>query len=804
MPRAVRTALIAAGALVGLVVIVFAAALLLIPRDWIEKQARAQAEKIPGMTVTWARLTPGFRWFAVGIRVEGLAIRAPKTGDPTLNARLRDVFVELRLLPLLTRRVEIGTARVDGGGIAMFDRGVPPPEAAGAAGAAPQGLSLVLPRVTVDHLDFRTRDLLGSGFDLRDVGGEARIGGTLDRLGSVSVTIGADSLYWKPSSRDSLVPIPSPFRASVALAPRDAGKRLAVTQGKATLGPFDSEITGDVLLPGPPASPSLALHIVGSPQMVRSSDPSIRPVASRSPATWSASASWDIQMSGPLATPVTSGRLILKPLTVTAQSNAFTIDQASASFTSRPDRSFTARVEGVGSGITFTAEAQGSSTPGGGTAGRFFFRAPAERLNGILPNAPTWTSGSIEGNGTFTFTPPKPPDVRWQITGDGMSGTVPGVARPVRKLGFQLSGDAASAALKRCDIVVGSTSASITGQVKQGKPLGSGTFQVKLDQFVAEEWKAGDAEPSPTAMAGGAGAGAGGPIPLQSFRGDVSIGELRSGGLVVRNVVVPVDFTNGNLSADPIRGSVGTGTLKGALDVADLFRHPEFVLHLDLNKAPVEDVISGVLPLKIPVTGLVNGLVDLKGPGLPGPEVVDSLRGNLAGTIENGAIRSNPVVRSIRDALGSDAAPEISFRTLTHSIRIQGGRMLLDAVKGDLGKDAFELGGSMGLDQSLDMSLLLKLGPERVKNAGAISKIAGYVQDAQGRVPVEIRITGTALSPKVTVAPGKLVSSAGRALGQELIQGLTTKARPESAAADTTKRKAIEKGREAIERLLGK
>lgn len=805
MPRGARIALIALGGFVGLVALVFAAAFLLMPRDWIEREARAQAAQIPGMAVTWTRLTPGFRWLAVGVRVEGLAIRAPKTGDPTLNARIQDVFVEFRLLPLLSRRVEIATARVKGGGIAMVDRGVtPPPPPPGAPGAG--GMALALPRVTVEDLDLRTRDALGSGFDLRRLHGETRIEGTLQKPVAVSATFGVDSLFWKPSARDSLVPVPSPLEAAVTLAARDGGKRLAVTRGSATLGPLVSAIAGDVLLPDPPASPTLALRITGAPQTIRSSDAAIHALASRSPAIWSATASWDVQVTGPAATPVSSGRIVLRPLAVTAQSNTFTLDQASASFTSRPDRTFTARVEGAGSGITLTAEMHGSSAPGGTTSGQFFFRAPAQRLNGILPNTPTWNSGLLEGNGTFSVKPPDPPVVTWKVTGSDMSGTVPGVARPVRKLEFEAQGDAGSVALQRCDILVGSTDASITGKIQQGKPLGTGSFQAKLDRFVAEEWDTGAPAAGGGARAGLTG-GAPPPIPLRSFDGNLTIGEVRSHGLSIHDVIVPIRFQNGALSAAPFRGTVGTGSMAGSLDVADLFTSPEFALHLDLKKAPVEDVIGGLLPLKLPVTGLVNGIVDLKGPGLPGPDVVDSLRGNLSGTIEQGAIRSNPVIRSIRDALGAQTSQEISFRTLTQSIRIAGGKMILDTVKGDLGKDDFEMTGSMGLDQSLDLHLLLGLGPERVKDAGAISKVAGYVQDAQGRVPVQVRITGTALAPKVTIEPGKLLQAAGGALKQELVKGLTERARPESGAAapiDTTKAKAIQKGREALKRLLGK
>ena len=62
-------------------------------------------------------------------------------------------------------------------------------------------------------------------------------------------------------------------------------------------------------------------------------------------------------------------------------------------------------------------------------------------------------------------------------------------------------------------------------------------------------------------------------------------------------------------------------------------------------------------------------------------------------------------------------------------LRIEGGRLLLDKVKGDLGADKFEMTGALGMDKSLNLGLLLRLAPERVRavEIGRGSRLGGCV-----------------------------------------------------------------------------
>ena len=121
-PKPLRIALFAAGGFVALCVLVVGLAWALMPRDWIQQEARRQAARMSNARVAWARITPEFRDWSLGVTVEKLDLRMPETGPPRLQARLPEAFIRFRLLPLLFRRVEVSGARVKGGGIVFTDQ----------------------------------------------------------------------------------------------------------------------------------------------------------------------------------------------------------------------------------------------------------------------------------------------------------------------------------------------------------------------------------------------------------------------------------------------------------------------------------------------------------------------------------------------------------------------------------------------------------------------------------------------------------------------------------------------------------
>lgn len=830
MPRFLRVALSVLGIAVAVLALLVVAAWFLMPKDWIDQEARRQAGHVAGATIRWDRLEPGLEWLSMGVRIQGLYVRMPAEGmgEPQVEARIRDIFVSFKILPLLSRRIEILAARVSGAGIALTERpapadsgraAVPPPK------APPAAMALFLPRLDLDHIDIRTRDLMGSGIDIRRLSGRADLAGTVDHPQAARVTARAESLFWKPSAHDRSLLLPSPFKLNAAATVDGSGMQLVVDRGSVELGPLESTLSGEIrFLPAAATAggggavagggaaapgPELALEVKGAPQAIRSTDPAFRPLASAWPVSWSTTASWLIRITGPASAPVQMGTVTLKPISVTSGANTFSLAQAVATWTTKPDQTFTSHVEAADQGLEVAVSVGGSMIPGGSTSGSVNVRALASRLNGLIPQGPTWREGTLACRAVFTSQPPALPSVGWTATGEGLAGEVPGLMKPIRAMTFDVRGDEHVVSVRSFVATIGSTTASLTGTILPGKPLGTGAFRASLDRLVAEEWVPPPPPKGKTPAPASAPPAAPPPIPLRAFDGMITIGELQSGKTTVRDVVVPVKYADGTLTASPITGRIGTGTIGGDLTLRDLISKPSYALSMNVKRAPVEDLVGGLIPFQVPVSGFASGMIDLTGPGMPGQEVGDSLRGSLTGTVEDGKIMETPTITGLRNALGlgssGSTAGDLAFKTITQSLRIDRGRLLLDKVKGDVGKDLFELGGSMGLDQSLDLDMLLRLAPERIKGSTALGEFARYARDKDGRLPINVKVTGTAMAPRISVKGGKTLDTAVSNLGKEIARSLTEQGRHDSTRTDSTAAvDPLQKGREALKRLLGK
>ncbi len=794
MSRALRILLVAAAAVAGGIVLVFAVAWFLMPRDWVDQQARRQASQMKGASVRWTRLTPAIQWPSIGVRMEGLTVRVPDVGPPRTELRANEIFFRMKLLPLLSRRVEISSANVNGAWATLTEQ---PPEAASAPGSppAPQ-FQIQVPQVDFHGLNIRTRDTLGSGTELKGLSGSVVFQGTLDAPASIRVSARADSLFWKASAAAANMPLPSPLTADALLLAKGRPGVLEVTHGLLRMGPLESVIGGAVTFPrtgatGKDAAIAVDLELAGKSQKVNSGDEAFRGLAAASPAKWSGTASWNVHVGGRGPEVVTRGVLHLAGFSVRAQDNFFLIDRIQIGWNTLADRTFIANGSGGGSGIGINLGAKGLLTPGGETTGWILVRGPAARLNGLVPNAPKWTSGSLECRASFELRPPAKPDIKWTIRGSGLNGTVQGLAHPVRELQFDVEGNEATADIRSFRTGVGSSTVSLTGTLVRGKPLSTGTFHLTVDRLIAEEWAPPVGGKAPQKIVAPAPAAL--PLPIGAFTGAVEIGEVRSGAMRATNITTPVRFDGKNLVADPIKGSIGTGTFEGVFNVLSPFTKPSYTLHMDVKRAPVEQVAAGTMPFASAVTGFLTGALDLSGQGFPSAAPNETLKGLLKGTLDDGKLKLTPTVIAVARALGISTGSEVPLTQETHTVRIQGDKMLIDQARGDLGQDKAEMNGSVGIDHTLDLNVLLRLAPARVRGNSSLARFAQYARDAEGRLPVGLKITGLDRAPRITVNTEQLLQAAAKQLtsdvGKQILSGLVKGLahRPDSLrSADST------------------
>ena len=770
MSRPLRVLVIAALSLAAVVVVVFAVAWFMVPRDWIDREARRQVSQMKGAAVRWTRLTPAIQWLSIGVKIEGLTVRIPGGGPPKTDLHANEIFVRMKLLPLLSRRVEVSSAKLDGVWVTLTDQ---PPEAPGPPGSppAPQFLILV-PRIEFHNLNVRARDTLGGGTELKGLSGSLEFQGTLDTPSSIRVSAKADSLFWKASAAAANTPLPSPLALDAALESKGDKGVLEVTRGSLELGPLHSIVAGKVTFPNREAGggPTVDLALTGDPQKIDSGDRAFQGIAAATPAKWEGTAAWEIHASGRAPDILTNGTMKLGGLSVRAKESSFLIENVKAEWNTRADHTFTASGNGSGPGVSLSFLAKGLLTPGGATTGGLDVHASAARLNGLVPNSPTWRAGDVELRVSFELRPPAKPVIRWSVRGTGIDGTMQGLARPVRGLQFDVEGNEASAEIRSFRAGVGSSTLSLTGTVAQGKPLSTGTFQIAIDRLIAEEWappaggKAPEkvAAPPPTSL----------PVPIGAFTGQVGIAEARSGNMVMTKISAPVRYDGKDLVVSPIRGMIGTGSFEGTLNIASPFEKPSYTFHMDVKRTPVEQVASGTMPFSSAVTGYLSGVIDLSGQGFPSAKPNDTLRGLLKGTLEDGHLKVSPTVIAIARSLGISQASDVPVSRETHTIRILGNKMVIDKASGDLGEDKAEVTGSVGLDRMLDLNVLLRLAPNRVKGSSFLSKLAQYARDPEGRLPVTLKIEGPDHAPKIQVNTQALLETATKELGKNVTRSL--------------------------------
>ncbi|HXL15537.1 MAG TPA: AsmA-like C-terminal region-containing protein [Methylomirabilota bacterium] len=777
MSRPLRIAFVAALGAAAAAALVFAAAWFLMPRDWIDSEARRQAAQMKGATVRWTRLTPAIQWFSIGVRIEGLTARVPDVGPSKTDLRANEIFVRLKLLPLLSRRVEVSSAKLDGAWVTLTEQ-PPEPEKPSGAPREPQ-FQIQVPRIDFHNLNVRTRDTLGSGTEVKGLSGSVAFQGTLETPTSIRAYAKADSLFWKASAAAANMPLPSPFTLDASLEAKGRPGVLQFSHGVAAIGPLQSAISGAVTFPRPGATGkdaaiAVEIGVDAKPQKVDSGDEAFRGIAAASSAKWSGTASWHFSADGRLPDIATRGTLLLSGLSVHAQDNSFVLDQIRIIWNTMANRTFVAKGSGGGSGIGLNLEAKGLLAPGGATTGWVLVRAPATRLNGIVPNAPKWTSGNVEARATFELRPPAKPDIRWTIRGSGMDGTMQGLAHPVRGLQFDVAGDDVSAEVRSLRAGVGSSTLNLSGTLARGKPLSTGTFHITVDRLIAEEWAPPSGGKAPQKVVAPPPAAL--PVPIGAFTGNVEIGEVRSGGMRATNISTPVRFDGKDLVASPIKGSIGTGSFEGAFNVQTPFTKPSYALHLDVKRAPVEQIAAGTIPFSSAVSGFLSGALDLSGQGFPSAAPNETLKGLLKGTLEDGKLKLTPTVIAVARALGISTGPEIPLTQETHTVRIQGNKMLIEQARGDLGPDKAEMNGMVGIDHTLDLNVLLRLAPNRVKGSTVLARFAQYARDAEGRLPVGLKITGLDRAPRITVNTEQLMAAATKQLtsdvGKQIMSGL--------------------------------
>ncbi|MCC6650361.1 MAG: AsmA family protein, partial [Candidatus Eisenbacteria bacterium] len=240
-------------------------------------------------------------------------------------------------------------------------------------------------------------------------------------------------------------------------------------------------------------------------------------------------------------------------------------------------------------------------------------------------------------------------------------------------------------------------------------------------------------------------------LPNAKGTGSVAIERLKQGKLDVKTVRANVALNPAALESESFSLAGYGGTVRGSakFDLRDTAR-PVYALQTTVEGVQADDILSAWTPAKGLLRGGLNTNIDFSGAGSTPDDLKRSLTLVGLAALTDGTLGPGPTLDAISSFVKIPALREVKFKDLKLPMRIERGRLISDPVKLSGSSGDWLLAGAVGFDGALDYAVSVTLTPEVAAALQAKSALAaGALSDDQGRILLDLRVTGSAKSPKI-------------------------------------------------------
>ncbi len=286
--------------------------------------------------------------------------------------------------------------------------------------------------------------------------------------------------------------------------------------------------------------------------------------------------------------------------------------------------------------------------------------------------------------------------------------------------------------------------------------------------------------------------------PLKSkvrAEGNVDIKRMVFKGITVQNMKAHYLFRDNVFTLASLTG----GSLSGSFMVqskADLSKPgAAYSMTAETKGVKLEEITAAFAPkAKENLFGSLSARVEISGAGSVASSIKRNLKGKGSFSVKDGKIRNAQISEGLLAILGLQSLKEIPMEKAGGSFTIGGGAINLTSVIASKDLVVNET-GTIGLDQRLDTSLLVKvsdaLSPKIVSQSG----ISQFLSGEKGWTTVPLRLGGTISKPSYgidTKAVGKQSTEKfQKKMGEELHKALSgeKEKKPGEQPADKQKEK---------------
>ncbi len=291
-------------------------------------------------------------------------------------------------------------------------------------------------------------------------------------------------------------------------------------------------------------------------------------------------------------------------------------------------------------------------------------------------------------------------------------------------------------------------------------------------------------------------------LPNATGEGRVTVARLKNQKLDVSDVGARVRLEPGILSVPEfsMRAYGGTAIGNARFDLTDPAR-PAYAVKTQVDSLEADDVLAAWTPIKGLLHGSLGTTLDLSGSGLTPDDMKRTITAIGLALVADGTLGPGPVLEAVARYTRIPALKQLRFKDGRVPFRIERGRVVTDPVLIDGPHGEWRMVGSVGFDGTLDYAVSATLPQEVVQRLGATSALAaGALSDPQGRMFLDLRLTGTATAPQIAWDGGamrdRIAGKASQALEAQRAR-LESEAR---AAAEARLFAAQDSARAALER----
>ncbi|NTV14884.1 MAG: AsmA family protein, partial [Desulfobulbaceae bacterium] len=239
--------------------------------------------------------------------------------------------------------------------------------------------------------------------------------------------------------------------------------------------------------------------------------------------------------------------------------------------------------------------------------------------------------------------------------------------------------------------------------------------------------------------------------PKLHAHGLITVSELRYDKMAMQKFNLSYTFADSILDISTFSGEIFGGAINGKLGI-DLSRTtPGFRGQIKADKLQLAAAMTALDKPKDYLTGDLSADFSGRGSGHDWPEIKGSLDGKGKFTIVRGGLASSPLSQALAGVLGIPELNNFKFDKLAGSVKIADGLANLDANLSSRPL-AMQTKGSVGLNGSLELPLILQLSPEYSRRLQERAAFARYLSDPSGRTTLNLKLKGTVNQPDLSLS----------------------------------------------------